>query len=204
MAKYNEILTGRHNKFLTRFFGMKGPAPSPQISGDFQPSISIQIGREVRWLENWMVYGVYASSPAAALNLSAARFRNPSKNIIAVIEKIMVRGQGVGTNFVLQYGQPGADLATILIKRSMDGRKVGDSSLIVSVGNAAGGSQIGTSVIGANTPAGNSIELVQDNIQEIVVGPGDAVQLQEQTTANQAFDVSFFWRERVLEESELS
>jgi hypothetical protein len=53
MAKYNEILTGRYNRFIQKLFSMKGPAPAPQLSSDIAMQMSFFNGVENRYLEGW-------------------------------------------------------------------------------------------------------------------------------------------------------
>src|SRR5437016_6340246 len=92
MALYNEILTGRYNRFLQKLFSIKGEAPSPQLSGEIGPTFSLFNGVENRYLETWQRFVIVAGTgtPAAG-NRAAVRIRmNVGSGVIAVVEKLSV------------------------------------------------------------------------------------------------------------------
>src|SRR2546429_2309050 len=116
MAIYNEILSGRHNRFLQKLFSMKGRVPSPQLSSEIQVSLPIFNGIESRYLEAWNTYGMAVSLGASAANMSGWRLRNPStSNVVAVIEQIQVGNeeQANRNSFQVEVELSAADLATV-------------------------------------------------------------------------------------------
>jgi len=46
MAKFNEILAGRYNRFLQKLFQMKGGPPSAQLSSEITTNISTAIEQQ--------------------------------------------------------------------------------------------------------------------------------------------------------------
>src|SRR5260370_33791823 len=93
MAKFNESLVGRFNRFLQRFLSMKGGPPSAQLSTEIASQIELD---NAGWLENrfpmgWRSYGGFAIGAAAVGQTSAVFLRNPTTSgIIAVIEKLTI------------------------------------------------------------------------------------------------------------------
>src|SRR5215468_728603 len=120
MALHNEILTGRHNKFLTKLFSMKGPAPAPQLSTEIGISHPFFHGVENRFLESWNRFGFFiADVPGVGLN-SNILINNPSgSGVIAVIEKIVCFTTAVST-VDIQFGQGFG--GTAITARATDGR----------------------------------------------------------------------------------
>src|SRR5260370_26198570 len=95
MARFNEILSGRFNKHLTRLFSIKGTAPSAQLASEIQPSIQMFNGAENRFLESWNRFGSGSNVTGAAANQAAWQIRNPgpippsvSSGVIVVIERL--------------------------------------------------------------------------------------------------------------------
>ncbi len=205
MARFNEILVGRFNRFLQKWLSMKGGPPSPQLSTEIQPNFNFFSGVENRALETWFLYGTFSSQVAVALQNSFFQLRNPVKSgVLAVIEGIVVIPGLAGDRCDVQYGQPGAaDGVTILGTRARDGRNKGSSALIASQGTVAG-RQIGTTIFSlAATLAGSSVTFPNNENQEMVLTPGDAVSIIE-LTVNTALSVGWLWRERPIEDSELT
>jgi hypothetical protein len=204
MALQNEILTGRHNKFLQKLFGIKATAPAPQLSSEISVSQGIFHGVENRFLESWGKYGVGQLVPAGGAGTnSAVRLRNPAlSGIIAVVEMIWV-GATTAINYDIQFGQPGsADLTTVTPARAMDGRNGPQSSMVWSFGTPVGEPQIGTNIVQSVLNALVSIGHINGADQQIVLFPGDALEIAC-NTGNAALFASIWWRQRALEEGEL-
>ncbi len=210
MARFNEILVGRFNRFLQKWLSMKGGPPSAQLSTEIQPNFNFFSGAENRALESWYLYGTFSSQVAVLAQNSFFQLRNPPKSgVLTVIEAIVVIPGLAGDRCDIQYGQPGADGAQILGNRTRDGRNLGTagqtkaSALTASQGTLAG-PQIGTTIFSlASSLAGASVTFPNNENQEIPLSPGDAVRVVEQTV-NTALSVGWLWRERVIEDSELT
>ncbi len=204
MARYNEILTGRHNRFIQKLFGMKGAAPASQLSGDIQMMHPIFHGAENRYLEGWNRFWINMSAAGVAAQFGKVRFRNPkSNNVIVVLEKIsaIVSLAGAQILFSVQHNDAGSDLATIINAPQMDFRTNLFSSMVCSQQTTAGADlPILTYIIQAGTNLG-SIEMITFEEQEITLLPGDTLQIRD-GSANDGFTLSAMWRERALEDSE--
>src|SRR5438034_3476406 len=102
MARFNEILVGRYNRFVQKLLSMKGDAPVPQLASEFQPIIPTFSGVENRYLEGWDRFSITLSQTAVAAQTNGLQFRNPAgSNVIAVFEKWAFLSNGVGDTFVL-------------------------------------------------------------------------------------------------------
>jgi hypothetical protein len=205
MARFNEILVGRYNRFLQKLFSMKGGPPSPQLASEIATNVQFFSGVENRYLESWNRFAAAQSDAALAANTDAVRLRNPTgSGVIAVIEKIYA-DSGTAQLVTLSLGPSNAALAggaQALTTARLDKRTNQNPTLEISGAN--------------NSPAGLSsqklIGLLSSTLgydfilsvgQEIPLLPGDAVQITS-SVVNTTLDVSFIWRERSLEDSELA
>jgi hypothetical protein len=203
MAIFNEILSGRFNRSLQKIFGIKGPPPVRQLGGEVMPVHMLGTGVESRYLEGWNRFAAAQSDAALAANTDAVRLRNPSgSNVIAVIEKILV-DSNTSQLFTLSLGPAAVALAggaQVLTNARLDARTNINPTLEISGANnspAGISSQKLVFLVVANA----SIDLIFFEDQEITLLPGDGVQLTT-SVVNTTLDVSFIWRERLLEESE--
>lgn len=203
MAKYNEILTGRHNRFIQKLFGMKGSPPAPQLSGDIQMSHPFFHGAENRILESWNLWGGSAVIPAVAAIVATAQIRMPAgTNVVAVIEKIVIATTGVASEIDLSVTNVGGDLATVIATTTRDTRNGGGVQSTATVSNNTNTNPGSGSVfLRALIPANSQVDLLLYDDQQLVLTPGNIFRLAS-TVANQNLLYTFFWRERVLEEGE--
>ncbi len=208
MARMNEILTGRHNRFLQKHFSMKGEPPAPQLSSEIMPVHLFHSGAENRFLESWMRYGAFMNIATVVANVGALRIRNPSENVVAVIEKLIL-SDTVANNFQLSIGQTKVDLLSgTNVGTRLDGRQqtqsASNSVLILSfASNApplpAGMTQFNKVLVQANIDR----EYILDVNQELTLLPGDAYDFREQNTPGaEVLQACLLWRERQIEESE--
>lgn len=207
MAGYNEILAPRLNRFLQKFLSMKGGPPAASLAGD----IAFQLGMRADENDNratleWYRFGDFFTQAAGTGVNSAWRFRNPSgSNRIAVLEKLSVNCS-VGTgpfSFDLSRGTTNADLTTVfspLPDERWDARLKTQTNMIRSFGTNQPNLANIVAVIGV--PASDTREYITSHNQEIVVLPGDAIEVSShQVTVD--LNLTHWWRERVLEPSEL-
>lgn len=203
MAVYNEILVGRYNRFLQKFFGMKGGPPAPQLSSEVMSIFPFFTGVENRYLEQWNRFGVSLGLIASAANLNLVQLRNPvGSNVMIVLEKITL-GSGVADAFTGYLGNRTTDLGTVFTVSTgpLDGRTQSPAATVIpsyqqSVSGAFGAG-IYNFFVAANTPT----DLVLFEEQELTLLPGTALLLQT-VAVNIASRFNFLWRERFLEEGE--
>lgn len=205
MALYNEILVGRFNRALQKFLSMKGGAPAAQLSSDIQPGFVFPIGNEFRYLESWFRYGSRLTVAADAAATGGYRMRNPvGSNVIAVVEKIAVNvavTAGLAFDHGLAVGVP--DLATIQpsIQERFDSRGQVQPTVVRSSQSTPAVLGAGTTKWEATCGAGQVIDIITDEQQEVTILPNDFITVRS-TAVNTAFTTSWWWRERALEESE--
>ncbi len=207
MAKFNEILTGRHNKFFTRLFSMKGPAPAPQLAGEVMPVQPFFHGAENRFLESWNRFTSAAFIPAVAAQDSAVMFRNPPlSNVIGVIERLSVSESVADTDIFITQDTNKPQLSTAFGIRSLDNRAVGGSTTtlgsICQVSGQPNFAVTGGFIARLGVAASLDYSLIVQPFQEITVLPNDVVEVVT-SNVNVNLHVNFMWRERALEESEL-
>lgn len=208
MSIYNEILSARFNRALTKLFSIKGPAPSPAVSSEVMPVHPFASGVENRFLEGWDRFGMTVYTTAVAAQNSAFQIRNPSatgpatpssSKILMVIEKMTITVT-LADLVEIRIASGLADLANLITTTRLDARTARNSMAIASWANnvAAAGSVIDHVTIAANTSQG---VILTDN-NEMTVLPGDAIRVNT-IGVNEILRVSYQWRERLLEDSEV-
>ncbi len=201
MARYNEILTGRYNRFAQKLFGMKGDAVIPQLSSDVQTVLQLFNGSENRYLEGW---NKFACRVAIAANVGFSpqlRIRNPvGSNVIAVIEKAYFSVQALTVmSAQMSKATSSVQLASSPVVVALDARGNPGSSLLLSFSNAD--AVIGSVIFSATSSGQNDVEEILTKNQELPLLPGD-VYVMSLSVTNTIGDFSVSWRERFLEESE--
>lgn len=208
MAIYNEILAPRYARFLQKLLSMKGEPGAQQLAGEFMATFVMSSGAENKFLEGWILHSwetVFAGSPAA---LNAAMLRNPvGSNIVAVLTKVSATSL-LSDQFVVSMGPRTTDLPTpiTLPAPSNFDARYGASSrslLTASIQQAAGPGTAppdrGFFAVGAS----GTYDMIIDATEEVPLLPGWAISVRN-NVVNQTNGVTFWWRERVLEDSELS
>jgi hypothetical protein len=199
MAKYNEILVGRLNRFLQKYTAIKGTVPAPQLAGEITPSLPLFSGEENRYLENWNLFGNGSTQAGAVAQNSAWRFRNPvGTNVIAVIYQLIATGDTLGT-MAFTLDTTSTDLANPGAVHSLDGRTLTAGSVVfISSGN---------NDVAAHPVITRWVSLINTSFfvlaagVEIPVLPGTTVEIVTAAT-NVVLTMGCFWRERFLEDSE--
>jgi len=205
MARYNEILVGRYNRWLQKLLQLKGDAPAPQLAGEIQPSILYPHGVESRYLEGWNLYGRSLSKTAQAAVTSAVRLRNPAgSNVLAVIEKVTFTEGTANTTFTHEIGATGADLdgggnsGVALDTRGRPG-----SALVMSANSLVDAPSLSFVIEQTALLLFTTFQAIVTDVQEQPLLPGQAFQIRD-TVVNQSMRCSYRWRERAIEESELT
>jgi hypothetical protein len=207
MARFNEILVGRYNRFLQKLFGMKGSPPAPQLASEIGATFEIENPPvEDRILLGWNRFGLSTSVTGVAG--ASVRFRNPTNNnVVAVFESFIVASGASPDQPFLELARFTADYAGLLSGRRLDARmdpaNVGASfSLVAS--SATSRVSLGSVVFRQiNLGANISQDFVLHPDQELTLLPGDALQVNSGQNANTLL-ICAIWRERTLEESERS
>jgi hypothetical protein len=201
MARYNEILVGRYNRFCQKLFAMKGEAVAPQLGNEITPVWLFFNGAENRYLEGWDRFGVWQQQANVAAQTSAAQLRNPTgSNVVAVVEKVVVV-PSLADQPQLSHGPQGADLGTVdtATFARWDPRGRTNPSLIFSRANNVTG--IANTKAQLGLAAQTSGDFIITDIQEVTLLPGDALRVNS-IAVNLTLSVAWWWRERALEESE--
>lgn len=221
MAVFNEILVGRFNKALNDIFSIKAGAPSPSVAGEIMPVLVLDApgSPDRRWSEGWDRFGFSTGVGALAANLSMIKFRNPSNsNTMIVMEKLrwgITTPAGAGNGIVLNYnnGSAGPDNANFTSVLSIpisafDSRTKRSNVAVISVQQAAA---LGITnyfffdFYGNSTPGSGSFfqDIIFHHDQMIEMLPGSSIVINS-NLANTAIEATFWWRERPIEESELT
>jgi hypothetical protein len=202
MARFNEIMVGRYNRFLQKLLVLKGGPPSPQLSSEVGVGFVLFNGAENRYLEGWDRFGMRGAVAAGAANSSVIRLRNPANsNVIATIEKVTVGSSVTALDLIIQVGAIANDAATVIVNagQRLDPRGRANPTLVVSQ-QAVTPANVGF-IAEIFTATNVTYDVIVDEDQEVNVLPGDAFQVVS-NVVNIGFSASFFWRERFLEESE--
>jgi len=210
MAIFNEILAGRFNKALVKLFNMKSApaAPSAALGSEIVPALTMFYGAEARSLEGWQRYGQAPSAAAGgAGNITIIQFLNPAASkIMVVFEKLLYSNNNAATTFVLvTYGITGIGIGTgtSSINVGLDNRASPSSVLQITTKNGTAAGQNGVAILKAPILANSNLEIITTDIQELTLAPGSFFQFGT-NAVNQSVDVTAIWRERPLEDSELS
>jgi hypothetical protein len=205
VAVFNEILAARFARFAQKHFSMKGRAPVPSLSADFQLDMSLNNGVENRYLEGWDLFGRASSVAATAAQFDAVQLSNPvGSNVVAVVTSWAISSAVADALAVLQLVRNfTAQQANARAAQGWDLRSRPSSSVVLT--DSSGGAIVapgGTAVIvkEVSFPANSNLELVPPGL-EIPLLPGTALEYVT-GTVNQAVIASVWWRERALEESE--
>jgi hypothetical protein len=181
---------------------MKGSPPAPQLSSEIITSLNLFHGVENRYLEGWERFAAAVGPTGGAGQNSAVALRNPlGSNIIAVLEQIFIWTPGASGNFSVQRNVS-ADLALLVSltsNRVPDTRQRSSPTLLMSTSTNA--ASTGVTMLSVSSVTNQLVQVINEENQELPILPGDGVQIQNNTVAQQV-NVSWLWRERFLEDSE--
>src|ERR1700731_3905542 len=91
MARYNEILVARYNRYLQKLLGFKGGPPAAQLSSEIMPTLGIHRpgSRENYYLEGWDTFWFTRAAVSVGGITNVQRLRNPAgSKVIAIFEQI--------------------------------------------------------------------------------------------------------------------
>ena len=200
MAK---LLAGRFNRFVEKLFATKeGRSSLDTISPELQMTYTMLTGVEDRYLQGWNRFAQFMNPTAVAAQFCKSQLRNPTgSGVIGVVESIIVANTAADTPSVSLIAST-TDLTTAsTIVNTLDPRGGQQSVLIRSLGTTVAGAP-NVLLVGAYA-ANGAFQFIQNSNQEIPILPGQAIIITSAGT-NQTVFMTFVWRERVLEPSELS
>jgi hypothetical protein len=212
MARFNEILVGRYNRFMQKLLSMKGDASLFQFSSEMGAYLPLFSGVENRYLEQWDRFGFVSTILANAASISGINIRNPvGSNVVAILEKLDLSLSASGqasTPYNLSFGVDLTDLAstglTTNVNTRLDNRGRKSNTLVWSAENVNAAitplpNNIASYILAAG--ASPTVQVINDEDQELTLLPGDGLRLQA-GAVNLGVNMSVWWRERLLEESE--
>lgn len=170
-----------------------------------QPVIPYLEGNEDRYLQGWNRYFFSLGITGGAGQSAQSQLRNPvGSGIIAVLERLGIRTNTASTSAITVGYQSGpaaiADLTTIGSAGRIDGRIQPGSTMIPSTTTNGA---VFVPAIFQLTVTGTESQLIVTPNQEVVFTPGSAISIFDNVVA-ETLTVSYMWRERVMEQSELA
>jgi hypothetical protein len=204
MARFNEILVGRYNRFLQRLLSMKGGPPSPQLASEIQPQMDLEaVPVELRFLLGWHLYHQTVQQLASPANTSGVQIRNPlTSGAVAVITSLQISVSAGETVDISQtFGGVTADLTNVFGGQRADSRAKLNPVLIPS--SFAPVADLAGLVFAATIVISNPYEFLNKEYDAIPMFPGHTLRIVGQAV-NTDLRVHFKWRERPIEEGEVS
>src|SRR6266478_4304107 len=186
MARFNEILVGRYNRFLQLLLSMKGSPPSPQLAAGIQPQFDVeQVPNELRGLLGWTLWAIGNNGQPVATGFSAMRIRNPlNSGVIVVLEKAANGGAAAGQVLMIMDGTttpatPNDLGGGALTVATRDPRKsASQASAIVSTTGATVITAFSGNILDfADVGANQRTDFIITDHQEIVIAPGHSLTL---------------------------
>lgn len=205
-AMYNEILSGRYNRILQKLLSMKGGAPAPQLSGDLSAGITLEEDRpEWAYLAGDFLAAAPAVKAADAANLSAIGITLAANSgVLAWLEGFLVNNENAAlTTFNLGWGGPAMGTLFRAYPRDIRWLTPSTKRSACQVGSAV---EAATSLLlmdRVTLPAGGSIYIPASRILTPATSGTNQFAI-ETDLVNKICSVTFYWRERALEESELA
>jgi len=203
MARFNEILVGRYNRFLQRLLSMKGGPPAPQLASEIQPQMDVEaLPVELRFLLGWHLYQVTISQGAVVGNTSGVQLRNPlTSGMVAVLTSVQISpGATENIDISQTFGGVTADLTNVFNGQRVDSRAKPNSSLSLSSFQAV--DLAGLIFIGQIPSPALPYEFLNKEYDAIPMFPGHTIRIVG-SVINTALNVHFKWRERAIEEGEV-
>jgi len=205
VARFNEILVGRYNRMLQRLLSMKGGPPAPQLASEIQPQMDVEaLPVELRFLLGWHLYQTTVQQLASAANASGVQVRNPlTSGAVAVITSLQIQvGSGEIIDITESFGGITPDLTNVFTGTRVDSRAKLNSILVPS--SFAPAADLGLPIFAAVIPISqNPYEFINKEYDAIPMFPGHALRVVG-SGLNVDLRVHFKWRERAIEEGEVS
>lgn len=207
-----DVQIGRLTRYFVKWLGAKGFTPRMSFGGEIVPNLNLWSGVEDRYLQGWNRFGQSIGLTASVGNVDEIQMRNPSgSKVVAVFEKMTVScNSATLTQPVLSVASGAADLASVqtMANARLDPRGQPTPSIVLSTTQPASPgtnltSLVWTAFLGVVAGATTTADVILTDDQELPLLPGDAYRFNS-SVANTGMFISFLWRERVLEDSELA
>jgi len=210
MAGFNEILTGRFNRYLQKLTQIKGSPPVPSLATEMMPTLPTEppeLPVENRYLAGIDQFWLAITTGVAVGANSGVRLRNPAgSNTLVTIEWLGLsetQNDNVAP-YLIMHILPNLVLSDLPSSQNasnaIDGRTLRKSTLIMSQ-NTNVGLPAGTFALEIPMTANGFFSLQLFDDMEIVMVPNTSIQFTT-TAFNTQLQVSAKWRERFLEDSE--
>lgn len=193
----------RLSQWIEKKFNAKGGNVITDFEQAARAVLPLPIGVEERYLQGWNRFAIVVNIGPVAAQFSDTQIRNPANsNVIVVVEQITCNSS-VGDNPFVAWGSSVTDFTTVvsLAFTRMDPRGNPQPTAIVSKQTSVG--IVGVPQLQRNVQSTGSVDFINNVDQQIPVLPGQALDVNAQT-ANTNLIVSYMWRERALELSELT
>ena len=208
MARFNEILTGRYNRYLQKLLQMKGGPPAAQLASEITPQFDIEhVPVENRILMGFERFYASANAGPSPGVISAVQIQNPpGSGIVAIIESVLLSVSVTSeVDMSVSFSNP-ASLTNPFSPTKMDQRSVANSpgvgTPVIPSGFGGAIGQLPLGVGGIQLTASTPFEWINDPDQQILLLPSTAIRWQT-LVVNDLFIVQWRFRQRPLEESEL-
>src|SRR6266849_4254937 len=194
MAFDNEIFVGRFNRFLQRYFGMKGGPPARQLASEVMATQLLFHGVENRLLEGWRRYTIgFDLGPVVGLTVAARIFNPVGSGVITVIEQLLFLTSVADViNIRFRGGLAAGNLGAPSFANPFE-RRI-DTFSTTQYSTDIAGSQTGQFPLALITQPNVLVNIINQEDQEIVVDPGQWIQIHT-TVANTRFQSIFVTRE---------
>jgi len=208
VAGPNEINVGRYGKILGKILGLRERNPSGEIATEIFPNITLENDRpEWLFLANERLCRAGDEQSGVAGQVSAcALTANVNTNVLGVVDHFLI---STNSAQLIQVGLAAALLATVNNCRILDARDpkyVNDDPLQCTLQSSK--STTATTFLSANRtiaeirlPTNGTMRF--DGPFILFGGPASTSIVVQGTTANTAIGVSWAWRERTIDPSEL-
>lgn len=201
-----DVWLGRFNRWVEKLFNAKGGPTVLDVDPGIQVTLPLHpVAAEERYLQGWGRYAGANQVTGGAAQFGQMQLRNPvGSNVVAVVEKLSVTNFTTpGVSVGLGIGPKTTDLTTISAAAfRIDTRANPLPTCILSLTTNGVNPTSGQWQIGIPA-AGTTYDFIITVNQEISLMPGDALLFFDNNTA-QLSQKTFQWRERALEQSELT
>jgi len=210
MAGFNEILTGRFNRYLQKLTQIKGSPPVPSLATEMMPTIPTEppeLPVENRYLAGIDQFWLAITTGVAVGANVGVRLRNPAgSNTLVTIEWLgfsETQNEIVSPYLIMHIlpNNSAGDLpSSQTASTAIDGRTIRRSTLIMSQ-NTTVTPPAGVFALQIPITANGFFSLQLFDDMELVMTPQTVIQFTS-TATNTQLQVSCKWRERFLEDSE--
>lgn len=206
MGSFQLIYAARFNRALQKFFSTKGGPPAPDLAPEIIPVLQIP-GSDAadQYLWSWELFGQILIMPAGGVGQATSiQFSNPagSKIIAEVLRWTHIGGAAADTNVQMSVGAAAPLVSAAGAAGQFDSRSRANPVCSLTGGQAVG--NLPSSVMVNSWTAGFMQDLWTPSREfALPVLPGRAIRYTGSIAQN-GMSASVWWRERALEESELT